>query len=311
MKQKIVVIVGPTASGKTALSIELAKELNGEIISCDSMQIYKYMDIGTAKPTATEMQSVKHHLIDIVSPDQNFSCADYAVLAKQKIEEISSKGKLPIFCGGTGLYVDHVINNTSFSEAGKDDEYRSFLNKLAEEKGVEAVFEILKNVDPESADKIHPNNLKRVIRALEIYKVTGKTKTQTDMESQNNESPYETVMICLDFTDRDKLYDRIDKRVDIMVESGLVEEVKRITQDMNIVLSETARQGIGYKEILDHFDGKINLDESIEAIKKGSRNYAKRQLTWFRRYENCHRLFVDEYPNFKDIVKIAKNMVTD
>jgi len=311
MKQKIVAIVGPTASGKTALAIELAKELNGEIISCDSMQIYKYMDIGTAKPTVEEMQSVPHHLIDIVSPEENFSCADYATVAKQKIDEISSKGKLPIFCGGTGLYVDHVINNTSFSEAGKDDDYRAYLNDLAEKEGAGAVFEILKQVDPVSAEKIHPNNLKRVIRALEIYKVSGKTKTESDRESQANESPYDCAMVCLDFKNRDILYDRIEKRVDVMLENGLVDEVRDLVIDKRIVLSETAMQGIGYKEIIDYLNGICSLNESVESIKKGTRNYAKRQMTWFRRYKNAQRIFIDEYDNFKDIVNIAKMMLND
>lgn len=311
MKTKVVSVVGPTASGKTALAIALAKELHGEIISCDSMQIYKMMDIGTAKPTKEEQAAAIHHLIDIVDPDVSFSCADYAVLAKEKIDEISTKGKLPIFCGGTGLYIDHVLNNTSFSEAGRDDEYRDYLNKQIDEFGVESVFEELRRVDPESADSIHPNNTKRVVRALEIYHVTGKTKSWWDKESKKVESPYDSVMICLDFKDREKLYDRIDKRVDIMLEEGLVDEVKSLIFDKGIRLSDTAKQGIGYKEIIEYLENSCTLDEAVELIKKGTRNYAKRQLTWFRRYDDCHRIFVDKCENFDDIVNIAKNIISN
>ncbi len=311
MKMKVAAVVGPTASGKTALAIALAKQLNGEVISCDSMQIYRRMDIGTAKPTKDELSAVKHHLIDIVDPDMEFSCADYAVLAKEKIKEISLGGKLPIFCGGTGLYIDHVLNNTSFSEAGRDEAYREYLNKKTEECGVDAVFEYLREVDPEAAKNIHPNNTKRVIRALEIFHVTGKTKTWWDNESKKQESPYDSRVICLDFRDRQKLYDRIDKRVDIMIENGLLDEVRAIIFDDGIPLSETARQGIGYKEIIDYLDGKCSLDDAVELIKKGTRNYAKRQLTWFRRYDNIYRIFVDECGKFDDIVNIAKNIINN
>lgn len=311
MKTKVVSVVGPTASGKTALAIALANELNGEIISCDSMQIYRMMNIGTAKPTKEEQEAAVHHLIDIVEPDVSFSCADYAVLAKKKIVEISNKGKLPIFCGGTGLYVDHVLNNTSFSEAGRDDEYREYLNKKIEEGGIDSVFEELRIVDPESAESIHPNNIKRVVRALEIYHVTGKTKTWWDKESKRAESPYDSIMICLDFKNRDCLYEKIDRRVDIMLKVGLVDEVKSLIYDKGIVLSDTARQGIGYKEIIDYLENKCTLDEAIELIKRGTRNYAKRQLTWFRRYGDVHRIFVDECEKFDDIVNIAKNIISN
>ncbi len=311
MKKKVVSVVGPTASGKTALAIALANELNGEIISCDSMQIYRMMDIGTAKPTDEEQTSAIHHLIDIVEPDVSFSCADYAVLAKEKIEEVINRGKLPIFCGGTGLYVDHVLKNTSFSEAGRDDEYRDYLNKKIEEEGIDLVFSELQRVDPESAESIHPNNTKRVVRALEIFHVTGKTKSWWDKESKKVESPYDSTMICLDFKNREKLYERIDKRVDIMLECGLVDEVKSLVCDKNIKLSDTAKQGIGYKEIIDYLENKCTLDEAVELIKKGTRNYAKRQLTWFRRYDDVHRIFVDECEKFDDIVNIAKIIISN
>lgn len=311
MKTKVVSVVGPTASGKTALAIRLVNKFNGEIISCDSMQIYKMMDIGTAKPTEEEQASAVHHLIDIVTPDISFSCADYAVLAKEKIEEISNKGKLPIFCGGTGLYIDHALNNTSFSEAGRDEEYRKILNKKIEEEGIGSVFAELQEVDCESAKAIHPNNTKRIVRALEIYHVTGKPKTWWDKESKKTESPYNSTMICLDFKNREALYERIDKRVDIMLEKGLVDEVRRLVCVNGVQLSDTAKQGIGYKEIIDYLENKCTLYEAVEQIKKGSRNYAKRQLTWFRRYENAQRIFVDECSNFDDIVNIAKNIISN
>ena len=309
MKTKIAAIVGPTASGKTSLSIELAKSLNGEIISCDSMQIYKHMNIGTAKPTWDEMSGIPHRLIDFVEPDLDFSCADYSVLAKKCIDEISEKGKLPIFCGGTGLYVDHVLNNTVFSDAGKDDSYREKLKMLLAEKGEEYIHGLLSEVDPDSASKIHPNNSVRVIRALEIYHVTGKTKTEWDLESRSNDSPYDSRMICLDYRDRQVLYDRIDKRVDIMLEMGLVDEVKQLVSKYN--LSKTALQGIGYKEIIDYLNGSCSFDEAVESIKKGTRNYAKRQLTWFRRYREAAVIYMDEFEKFDDIVNLAKNIIND
>ena len=232
-------------------------------------------------------------------------------MAKEKIQEISNKGKLPIFCGGTGLYVDHVLNNTVFSEAGRDDEYRKYLNKKLEEDGVDSVYTDLKKIDPESAESIHPNNAKRVVRALEIYHVTGKPKSWWDKESKKAESPYDSKMICLDFKNRDLLYERIDRRVDIMIDCGLIDEVKSIVFDKCIKLSDTARQGIGYKEIIDYLENKCSLDEVVELIKKGTRNYAKRQLTWFRRYDNVHRIYVDECENFDDIVNNAKNLINN
>ncbi len=310
MKTKIAVVVGPTASGKTSLSVELAKQLNGEVISCDSMQIYKKMNIGTAKPTLDEMQGIPHHLINFVEPADEFSCADYRDIATSKITEIVSKGKLPIFCGGTGLYVDHVLNNTSFSEAGRDLEYRKQLEGEINDFGVDFVFEKLKRIDPNSAEIIHPNNIKRVIRALEIYHVTGKTKTEWDRESQAVESPYDARVIFLDYKDREKLYERIDKRVDIMVENGLLQEVKELISEYEH-LSSTALQAIGYKEIIEHLENRCSFEESIENIKKNSRNYAKRQLTWFRKKYRNNVLYVDEHDNFDEIVNIAKNIISD
>ncbi len=307
--QKVLAIVGPTASGKTALAIELSKMLNGEIISCDSMQIYKKMDIGTAKPTKEEQAQVPHHLIDIVEPDTDFSVVDYIAMAKQKIEEISKRGKLPVFCGGTGLYLDHIINNTDFSESGRDDVLRGKLEARAEKEGGGILFSELQSIDPECAKTVHPNNVKRVIRALEIYHATGKTKTQWDIESRQKKSPYDVTVIFLDFKDREKLYHRIDTRVDIMIQNGLEKEVRELLGNGEINMSKTALQAIGYKEIIGYLDGKISFAEAIEQIKKNSRNYAKRQLTWFRRYKNSIKLYVDECRNFDEIVNNAKKVL--
>lgn len=309
MKSKVIAIVGPTASGKTALSVSLAERINGEIISCDSMQIYKEMDIGTAKPTADEMRGIKHHLIDFVEPTVDFSCADYSELAKSAVCDVVNKGKTPVFCGGTGLYVDHVLGNTSFSEAGRDEEYRKHLLDIAEAHGVEFLFTMLEKIDPESSEKTHPNNVKRVIRALEIYHVTGKTKSFWDKESQKMPSPYDSRIVCLDFKDREVLYDRINRRVEVMVAEGLIGEVESLLNRYGEGLSATSRQAIGYKELIEYFEGRCSLDEAIELIKKNSRNYAKRQLTWFRKHAT--RIYVDDCLSFDEIVNNAEKLIAD
>lgn len=283
-KPKIVCIVGPTASGKTSYAIEYAEKNNGEIVSCDSMQIYKYMDIGTAKPTEYEQQRVKHHMIDIVHPNTDYSVADFKCEAKKCIDEIIEKGKLPILCGGTGLYVDSIIKNVEFSEEKRDETYRKSLQKMAEENGVEAVYELLKKADKEEAEKVHPNNLKRVIRALEICKTTGRTKTETDKEALGNEE-YDASVYFLN-PDREVLYNRINKRVDMMIKDGLVDEVKGLL-DMGIRRDSTAMQAIGYKELISYIDGEMSLSDAIDKIKQESRRYAKRQITWFKRNKNA------------------------
>ena len=306
-KIKVLAIVGPTASGKTALSVELAKRLDGEIISCDSMQIYRGMTVGTAAVTEEEMQGIPHHLIGFVSPLESFSCADYAEAAGRVIEEIHKRGKLPILCGGTGLYLDTVLKGTRLSEAGKDEEYREELLRLSNEE----LHRRLSEIDPESAAKTHPNNVKRVIRALEIYHVTGKTKTQWDNESRTEGSVYDAKIIGLDFRDREKLYERINRRVDMMLENGLEAEVKSL--DCAEFRCSTAGQAIGYKEMLRYLDGHITLSEAAEDIKKASRNYAKRQLTWFRANPNIGMIYPDECPENKDkfefIVNSAINII--
>ena len=293
-------MVGPTASGKTALSVEIAKRFGGEVISCDSMQIYKEMDVGTAKVTAEEMRGVPHHLVSIVSPHEEFSCADYATAARKAIEDIASRGKLPVFCGGTGLYLDSVLKNTEFSAAGKDEEYRAYLEN---ECSPETLHRMLSEVDPESAASIHQNNVKRVIRALEIYRVTGKTKTEWDAISRLTESPYDSVIIGLNYRSRETLYSRIDRRVDIMMEEGLLDEVKRL--DTPEFRGSTASQAIGYKEILSYFDGGCTLTDAVEAIKQYSRNYAKRQLTWFGKNKDIRWIYPDDAPEGMQLFDFA------
>lgn len=279
-KPKIFGVVGPTASGKTDYAIRLAKKCNGEIVSCDSMQIYKYMDIGTAKPTKEEMDGIRHHMIDIIEPSEEYSVARFSRDARACIDDILSRKKTPILCGGTGLYFDSVIKNIEYTETKHDNEYCDELNRLAKENGNEYIHDMLKEVDELSADAIHPNNLKRVIRALEIYKTTGLTKTELDRRSVGT-SLYDAEIYGM-YRERDELYERINRRVDIMMERGLLDEAKRLF-NMDIDLSSTAMQAIGYKELFLYFDKKCSLDEAIEKIKQESRRYAKRQMTWFKR----------------------------
>ncbi|MCI5893118.1 MAG: tRNA (adenosine(37)-N6)-dimethylallyltransferase MiaA [Clostridiales bacterium] len=280
IKPKIYGVVGPTASGKTAYAIELAKKCGGEVISCDSMQIYRHMDIGTAKPTKYEMDGIPHHMIDIAEPWENYSVARFVTEARSCIDDVLARGRVPILCGGTGLYFDSVIKNIDFAENESAPEYRSELQKAAEEHGNEYVHNMLKKVDPKSAEAVHPNNLKRVIRALEIYKTTGKTKTELDRESVR-ESLYNAEIYGLN-RPREELYERINKRVDIMLKNGLLDEVKNLLE-MGISRDATSMQAIGYKELVEYFEGRCTLDAAIDKIKQESRRYAKRQLTWFKR----------------------------
>lgn len=277
---KILCVVGPTASGKTAYAIELAKESNGEIVSCDSMQIYKYMDIGTAKATVAERAEVPHHMIDFVDPNRDYSVADFVTDARACIAEILSRGRMPVLCGGTGLYVDSVLKSVEFSPQKRDDALREELWKKAERDGAESVYEILKELDPIEADKVHYNNVKRVIRAIEICKTTGMTKTEADKLSIGKPM-YNPTIYGLSMP-REKLYERIDRRVDIMVEHGLEGEVRRLL-NMGIRRDSTAMQAIGYKELVRYIDGLSDFETAIDDIKRESRRYAKRQLTWFKR----------------------------
>ncbi|MEW8956942.1 tRNA (adenosine(37)-N6)-dimethylallyltransferase MiaA [Clostridium sp.] len=306
MKNKLLVVSGPTAVGKTNISIKLAKILNGEIISADSMQIYKYMDIGSAKVTEEEMDGVPHHLIDVVMPDEEFTVADFKERAKASIEDICSRGKLPILAGGTGLYIDSLICNMSFTEGVKDEEYRNYLENLSKEKGNEYVHNMLKQVDEVSAEKIHFNNVKRVIRALEVYKTSGKPFSSFNAGDTLYDIPYDIDYYVLTMN-REKLYNRINLRVDIMMEKGLVKEVEKL-KDMGYTPDMQSMKGIGYKEILYYLNEDITLDRSIELIKKGSRNYAKRQLTWFRKDPRIIYLDKDEMSEDEIINKIVSDI---
>ena len=290
MKQKLLVLGGPTAVGKTELSIKLAKELNGEIISADSMQIYKYMDIGSAKVTEQEMDGIKHHLIDLIEPNVPFSVADFKEYGEIALKNILSKNKFPIIAGGTGLYINSLTCNMTFTEAEKDEEYRLYLEKLSEEKGNDFVHEMLKEIDPISYKEIHANNRKRVIRALEVYKLTKKPFSSFNAGEDFYKSDYDVYYYVLTMN-RDKLYERINKRVDIMIEKGLLEECIKLRK-MGYTSDMQSMQGIGYKEILYYLENKISFEDAVNMIKQGSRNYAKRQLTWFRRDKRC--IFLDK-----------------
>lgn len=279
--QKVIVICGPTASGKTSLSIELAKKINGEIVSADSMQIYDEMQIGTAKPDEEEMQGIKHYLIGNVAPTKRYSVSEYKTDAIQAIEEIIQKGKMPIIVGGTGLYVNSLIYGIDYPEIETDLEYRAELEKTAEEKGLEYLYNKALEIDKEAMKNISPNDQKRILRVLEIYKETGKTKTQLEIESRKNGIPYDYKVFALNMP-REILYDRINRRVDIMIEKGLIEEVKKLYEKYGEKLT-TSMQGIGYKEVVEYLNGNCTKEEMIEKIKKETRHYAKRQLTWFRK----------------------------
>ncbi|MBV7276754.1 tRNA (adenosine(37)-N6)-dimethylallyltransferase MiaA [Clostridiaceae bacterium UIB06] len=295
------ILAGPTAVGKTDISIKIAKRLNGEIISADSMQIYKYMDIGSAKVTEEEMQGVPHHLIDIVKPQEIFNVSQYKKMAKEAIDNIYERQKIPMLVGGTGLYINSLIYNYDFTEASVDENYRNCLQELAQTNGKEYVHNLLRDIDIESYNRLFPNDLKRVIRALEVFKLTGKTISQFNAENDIYDIPYNVYYFVLTM-DREKLYDRINKRVDIMLEKGLIDEVKKL-KSMGYTADMQSMKGIGYKEILYYLDGEISLEEAIYQIKKGSRNYAKRQLTWFRKDQRVKWINKDEFANESDIIE--------
>ena len=292
-KIKILAVVGSTASGKTALSIALAKALGGEVISCDSMQVYRRMDVGTAKPTKEEMDGVVHHLLDFVEPETPFSCAEYVCLAKKTVEEIHARGRLPIFCGGTGLYLDGVLRGGSFEETEVDPALRASLLEYAATHGNRALHGRLAEVDPESAGAIHENNVKRVVRALEIFESTGVPKSELDRRSREVESPYDACVIGLRYQSRDLLYRRIDTRVDAMMEAGLLQETERLLREGIFERNATAAQAIGYKELLGYLGGRESLADATEALKRATRRYAKRQLTWFGAKDYVHWIDAD------------------
>lgn len=281
MKPKVIVIAGPTASGKTALSIELAKKLGGEIISADSMQVYKDMNIGTAKITEEEAQGIKHHLIDIISPDERYTVSNFKSDSEKIILDILVRGKFPIIVGGTGLYIDSLIYGIEYQEMEFDEKYREELMKIAEtEEGLDILYRQAQKIDEEAMKKISKNDKKRIVRVLEIFKATGKNKTEQERLSRINGVKYDYKVFAIS-RERENLYERINKRVDIMIEQGLIEEVKNIYEKYSKF--PTAMQGLGYKEVVEYLKGNYTKQEMIEIIKKETRRYAKRQLTWFRK----------------------------
>ena len=292
MKQPIICVVGPTASGKTRLAVELALALDGEVLSCDSMQLYRGMDVGTAKPTREEMRGVPHHMIDVIDPGEAFSVSRYVELADPILQDILARGKTCVVAGGTGLYVDSLMAGRSFApfpQTGRRQE----LERLAREKGIDAVMQILREHDPESAERIHPANEKRVIRAAEVFLETGKTITQHNKETAAQPPKYQPLWIGLDFTSRAALYARIDRRVDEMLRQGLMEEIGGLLA-AGTSPTATSLQAIGYKEPMAALRGEMTMDEAVEAVKRESRRYAKRQLTWFRRNGDIHWIFQEE-----------------
>lgn len=292
--KRILVIAGPTAVGKTEYAIDAANHFNGEIVSCDSMQLYKYMDIGSAKPTKEEQAMAIHHLIDFVDPRDEFSVAMYREHAKAVISDIMSRGRLPIISGGTGLYLNSLLYEMDFADSPKDEEYRRSLEKTADENGSEYLHQMLEKQDPDAAQRIHPNNTKKIIRALERLKDGEDSVRPFDSISQPD-NDYNPLLICLT-RDREELYDRINRRVDLLLHKGLTEEVRGLLE-MGLTYDDISMKGIGYKEVIEYLDGIVSLDEATENIKKNTRHYAKRQLTWFRRYDTMKWFNLSEYLN--------------
>ena len=288
-KIPVIAVVGPTASGKTSMSIEIAKRFSGQVVSADSMQIYEKMNIATAKPTEEEMQGIPHHLIGFQPIDKKFSVAEYVQLANECIHKIHNAGDLPVVAGGTGLYIDSLLQNIQFSKEESNTEIREELTALFDEKGAEFMLDWLHKIDPETASRLHLNDKSRIIRALEIYKLTGKTLTEQKVLSRLEETPYDVLYIGINYRDRNVLYDRINLRVDLMIENGLLEEAEEF---YNIPADKTACQAIGYKELAPYFRGDATLEDCVEKLKLETRHYAKRQLTWFRRDERC--IFLDK-----------------
>ena len=303
-KTTVIVICGPTASGKTALSIELAKKIDGEVVSADSMQVYKDMNIGSAKVTPEEMDGIKHYLIDFVSPDERYSVANYKQDAKKAIKEIIKKGKTPIVVGGTGLYVDSLIYEIEYNDVEIDEEYRKKLEQIKEEQGLEVLYKKALEIDSEAMKKISQNDSKRIMRVLEIHHSTGKTKTEQEIESRTKEIPYDYKVFAINM-DREKLYDRINKRVDLMIEKGLIDEVKKLL--VKYKKFPTSMQGLGYKEVRNYLEEKLSYDEMIEKIKQESRRYAKRQLTWFRK--NKDTIWIDGLKDINENINIIMEAI--
>ncbi|HIZ12115.1 MAG TPA: tRNA (adenosine(37)-N6)-dimethylallyltransferase MiaA [Candidatus Eubacterium faecavium] len=303
-KTKLIVVAGPTASGKTALAVRIAAAVNGEVISADSMQVYKGMGIATAAPTAEEMQGVPHHLVECVGRETPFSVSDFRKAAQEIIKEIAARGKTPVIAGGTGLFIDSLVDNVNFIETENDDRLRERLMA----KSADELYGALSAIDPQSAEKIHKNNKKRVARALEIYYLTGKTKSEADREALKQGSPYETLYFVIEFKNREQLYERINRRVDSMLEHGLVNEAKACLASGG----KTAAQAIGHKELLPYFCGAQMLEQAVLNIKKETRRYAKRQITWFKRRSSAVRLYADdigEHDIAAEAVRISRDFI--
>ena len=308
MKQKLICIAGPTASGKTALSIALAKLLDTEIISSDSMQLYRGMDIGTAKPDMAERDGIVHHMFDVAEAGETFSVARYQQMADACAQEILSRGRIPIVCGGTGLYLDALIDGSTFSGDETNLEAREKYNAIAREQGAHALHEMLRKVDPESAERIHENNVKRVVRALEVYEQTGMTIGEMNARNKRPEPKYDAILFALCPTERQTLYDRIDRRVDQMVELGLLEEARRLLEQGRLI--GTAGQAIGYKELVPYLQGQATLSDCLDTLKRASRNYAKRQLTWLRRDGRVNWIYYNSAEEFPAILQQVTEILT-
>lgn len=304
---KIIVVCGPTASGKTALAVELAKLYNGEVISADSMQIYTDMDVASAKATPEEQQGIPHHLLDFLDPSEAFSVADYVKLCDECVRDILSRGKTPVICGGTGLYISSFVDNLQFDDSGSDPAFREEMRKLAEEQGASVLLERLREIDPETAEALHENNVGRVIRALEVHHITGHTISEAKRMSREKPSPYDFIMLSLDFENREKLHERINLRVDRMLQAGLLEEAKQCFSQSD---RPTAAQAIGCKELYPYLRGEKTLDECVEELKLRTRQYAKRQLTWFRRDPRIHRIVLSDTDGLAEAVEKAREIIT-
>ncbi len=303
---KVIVVCGPTASGKTALAVELAKLYNGEVISADSMQIYTDMDVASAKATPEEQQGIPHHLMGFLDPSESFSVADFVKLCDEAVRDILSRGKTPIICGGTGLYISSFVDNIAFDDSERDLEFRGRMRRFAEENGASALLEKLRSVDPETAAALHENNIGRIIRALEVYETTGHTISQAKAMSRNTPSPYEFIMMTIDFEDRERLRERINRRVDIMMENGLLDEARECFAQPN---RPTAAQAIGIKELYPYLRGERELSDCVEELKLRTRQYAKRQMTWFRRDKRISHIIVGENDGFPEILEKAKSII--
>lgn len=300
MKKPLIILTGPTAVGKTSLSIQLAKALNGEIISADSMQVYRHMDIGSAKVTAAEMEGVAHHLIDVLEPNEPFNVIRFQQMAKTAMTEIYDRGRLPIVVGGTGFYIQALLYDINFTENDDDGTIRQELERLGEEKGNEYLHAMLQDVDPEASLAIHANNRKRVIRAIEFYRLTGQPISRHNEDEREKSSPYQFFYYVLN-CDRTKLYERIDHRVDLMLKQGLVAEVEKL-KAMGCTRDMVLMQGLGYKEILDYLDGKCSLEDAVYVLKRDTRHFAKRQITWFKRERDVRWLNLEEFGFDQDTI---------